>query len=520
MNLRRWAPVVAALLIIVALAAILARSQWRAHREIPRGDTIWRLTYTVDYRADQAGARVRLGLPLDTPYSRVFRQDVVPTGGTIERSAGRADHRDVAVTTTETGPAKIVAQFDVHLSARGVWESPSDQRLTAAARREYLKSETSVQVDDPAVTAAVQRIAAESRPEPLVDRLFEFCQTEIGPGGKAAPRDAAAAIDQGLASPLGRARALVALCRAAKVPARLVTGFEVKLGVDVQPRRWVEVYIGDSWRSLDPEMGFAAGVPRDYVPVEIGGAELIRGKHISQVHATYAIARLPPETGMGANDNRQWWDMLDLTRTPVEGHETLIVILLMPLGGLATSFIRTVIGVRTFGTFTPTLLAMAFVYNDWRMGLIVFFAVLVVGLVSRSWLDRLKLLVVPRLSILLTLVVLCVVFGVSIFEYFNPTRSAQTVLLPMVILTMMIERFFLTSEEDGPRFAVQLLTSTLLVAFLCYLLLRWKAVGQLLLVYPENHLITVAALVMLGRYSGYRWTELWRFRDLADDGSH
>jgi hypothetical protein len=92
------------------------------------------------------------------------------------------------------------------------------------------------------------------------------------------------------------------------------------------------------------------------------------------------------------------------------------------------------------------------------------------------------------------------------------------VLLPMVILTMTVERFFLASEEDGVRFALQLLAGTLVVAFCCYMVLKWKTVGHLLLVYPELHLFTIAVLIVLGRYSGYRLTELWRFRDLAGPG--
>ena len=47
--------------------------------------------------------------------------------------------------------------------------------------------------------------------------------------------------------------------------------------------------------------------------------------------------------------------------------------------------------------------------------------------------------------------------------------------------------------------------------------LRWDDVGQLVLVYPEIHLITLAAFILIGRYSGYRLTELWRFRDLVKD---
>jgi hypothetical protein len=122
---------------------------------------------------------------------------------------------------------------------------------------------------------------------------------------------------------------------------------------------------------------------------------------------------------------------------------------------------------------------------------------------------------VPRLSVILTLVAVCIAFAVSLMEYLELTKSSQAVLLPMVICTMTVERFFLTSEEDSVRFALQLLAGTVVVGACCYLVLRWQAIGQFLLSFPEVHLFTVAALVLLGRYTGYRLTELWRFRDFA-----
>ena len=85
----------------------------------------------------------------------------------------------------------------------------------------------------------------------------------------------------------------------------------------------------------------------------------------------------------------------------------------------------------------------------------------------------------------------------------------------MVILTMTIERLFINMEEDGARTALQRFLLTLLVAACCYLVLRWNTVGHFLLAYPEIHLVTIAVLVLIGRYTGYRLTELWRFRDLA-----
>jgi hypothetical protein len=233
----------------------------------------------------------------------------------------------------------------------------------------------------------------------------------------------------------------------------------------------------------------------------------------------YSIQRLPPPPGTIDPAHRNPLEILDLTQLPQKLHEPLSLILLLPLGALVTAFIRTIIGIRTFGTFTPTLLALAFIYNDWRTGLVVFASVLLLGFTSRSMLDRLKLLMVPRLGIILTLVVLLMVFSVSVMNYFRWAPTAETVLLPMVILTNLVERFYVTTEEDSVRFAFQLLVTTIIIAFFIYLLLGWKTVGRRLLEFPELHFFTVAVLVLIGRYTGYRWMELVRFRDVADRGN-
>jgi hypothetical protein len=84
---------------------------------------------------------------------------------------------------------------------------------------------------------------------------------------------------------------------------------------------------------------------------------------------------------------------------------------------------------------------------------------------------------------------------------------------------MTVERFYVTSMEDNLTEAIRLLLATILVSGFCYAVLRWEAVGLLVFTYPEIHCFTIAALVLLGSYSGYRISELWRFRDLAAPGS-
>ena len=125
---------------------------------------------------------------------------------------------------------------------------------------------------------------------------------------------------------------------------------------------------------------------------------------------SYSIESMPPAT-------RSVLGILDLRRLPGKLHEPIKVVLILPIGALFTAFVRTIIGIRTFGTFSPTLLALAFVYNDWQSGLCIFFVVIATGFVSRTFLDRLKLLLVPRLGIILTLVVMLMVLSISVMNY-------------------------------------------------------------------------------------------------------
>jgi hypothetical protein len=215
-------------------------------------------------------------------------------------------------------------------------------------------------------------------------------------------------------------------------------------------------------------------------------------------------------------DVRHPIQILDLTRLPVAMHTVLTILLLLPFAALITAFMRNVVGLQTFGTFSPALLAMSFIYADWRTGVLILLIVVIVGLFGREFLERLRLLMVPRLSIILTMVILCVVFVVSALYHILPEIRGDAVLLPMVILTMLIERFHVTMEEDGLMFTLQLAVGTIVVATLCYAVLNWESVGQFVLTYPESHFFTIAAFIVLGRYAGYRMTELWRFRDLVD----
>ncbi len=511
MNSRVLSYVSVVVCLLLGTLLIALRHHSRQSAKLAEEESLWSLTYAVDFEPVEAGASINIYIPYETPYCEVR---VVKPSHLGLRSEQRGN-RIVATAPQAGGPYKINAEFDLRLSPQpDRSRAPAMEYLTPDARSRYLRAEDNIPTDSDVVRSIAQKAQDEGETvSERVQSIFRFA-SDIAPGDTDNPALVLSQANTN-ATPLGRARTMVALCRSIGIPARLVTGFEIKQQLKVQPLVWVEVFMGQSWVPFDPTTGFTRYLPMNIVPVRQGGDEPVRASGASKYTAEYSIVRTEPPVSVLRTGQRHPVQILDLSRLPIPMHTVLRVLLLLPFGALITVIIRNVVGIGTFGTFSPALLAMSFIYANWETGVAILLIVVMAGVVSRSFLERLRLLAVPRLSIILTIVILCVVFGMSILYYLLPEVVTDAVLLPMVILTMLIERFYVTTEEDGLMYTVQLAAGTLLVAALVYAILAWNEVGQFVLVYPESHLFTIAVFIMLGRYAGYRITELWRFRDLV-----
>ncbi|HEY3395671.1 MAG TPA: 7TM domain-containing protein [Lacipirellulaceae bacterium] len=534
----------AAIAVFVLLGGILLGMRYRSLQRIEtaRQESFWRLTYNVNFEAttnpadaDSPPTQVLLAQPFNTRHCEVLVDEKPPWNTihpelTFKRRIGSYTRtRDILISTSHPKKYLVTATFDLRLSPK---EDPSREPrlegLTGDARSYFLRSEDFIPVNIPQVQAAVDELPDDLVTEAeIAQEIFKYCANIETPATGGFDTVSEALVNKS-GSSLGRARAMVAMCRAQKLPARLVTGFEIKQQADARPRVWVEVFVNQRWEPYDPESVYARTLPMTYLPVRRGGdgEAPLAGKGsivtdeptnlTNDLIPTFSIVGLSPSEGLLRVDEKHPLRILDLTRLPVPMHDVISILLLLPFGALITAFMRNVVGLQTFGTFAPALLAMSFIYTNLTSGIMILLVVITVGLVGRSLLERLRLLMVPRLSIILTLVILCVVFGFSIMYYFFEGITADSVLLPMVILTILIERFHVTVEEDGLVFALQLAVGTVVVALLCYAVLRWEEIGEFVLTYPEAHFFTIAAFIALGRYAGYRMTELWRFRDLVE----
>ena len=200
------------LLLLLGTAAILVRHKFRHETPIAVGDSIWRLTYSVGFHARKNDAKLHVSLPLDTLHARVFNlPKTLNPDLTVEQvRSPEGETRGILVKAPKPGPHQLTVQIDIHLSDRPGWRAnlPSAS-LSSQSRAHFLRDEQGIEASDAAVRKTLEQLrSGQGSKAELLDRIFAHCVFDIDPGGENDPHTAAAALQKGVASPLGRARAM------------------------------------------------------------------------------------------------------------------------------------------------------------------------------------------------------------------------------------------------------------------------------------------------------------------------
>ena len=305
----------------------------------------------------------------------------------------------------------------------------------------------------------------------------------------------------------------------AGIPARVVHGVRLEEENHNAPLlHWLEVYDKKQWRSYDPITG-ESDVPPDYMPWWQGTPALVQLKGGDKLQVTLSVNLNQEEAVRAAIEGGRIKSPLllrfSLFRLPIHTQAVYRILLLVPVGAFLLVILRNVVGIKTFGTFMPVLIALAFRETQLLWGIVLFSVVVALGLSIRLYLEHLKLLVVPRLASVLFVVVLLMALLSILTHKLGLERGLSVALFPMVILTMTIERMSIVWEERGATEALEQGLGSLVVAALAHLIMTIKQVEHLTFVFPELLLVLLAGTLLLGRYYGYRWLELRRFKELV-----
>lgn len=280
----------------------------------------------------------------------------------------------------------------------------------------------------------------------------------------------------------------------------------------------IEVWDGQKWQLFNPENG-EQGKPENLViwdKSNVSLLDVVGGKQ-SQIHFSMIAQNISPK--QATNKKISSDDLLNFSihSLPLEEQSMFKTIMLIPIGALIVVFLRVLIGLKTSGTFMPVLIAVAFVQTQLVTGIIGFLLIVGTGLFIRGYLSRLNLLLVARISaVIITVIMIISVFTVVAFKI-GLTEGLAITFFPMIILSWTVERMSILWEEEGWKEVLIQGGGSLFTAVLVYLAMTNPFIQHLTFNFIGLQLVILAMILILGNYTGYRLSELRRFKPLAED---
>lgn len=208
----------------------------------------------------------------------------------------------------------------------------------------------------------------------------------------------------------------------------------------------------------------------------------------------------------------------------VEGIPPSVILLVLMLPVIATlvAFLKQVVGITTFGVYTPSVLTLSFLAIGLKLGIVVLFVVVMASILTRKVLRHYRLAYTPRLAIVLTFVSLAIFATIVLLTWVAPFgayfRAADLIaasIFPMLIMSTLAEKFVSIQTEKGARSAIQMFAELLFVSLICYLIVgEWGYLQTMMLAHPEIIFLFLLADVILGKFTGLRITEYIRFREV------
>ncbi|MBD2857545.1 UUP1 family membrane protein [Spongiibacter sp. KMU-158] len=316
-----------------------------------------------------------------------------------------------------------------------------------------------------------------------------------------------------------RAAVLERLLSSAHIPVEQVHTLRLSDTAQQTPELWMRSYNGQRWLYFNPQTG-AQGLPEDRIVWWTGNDPMIQVDGVRNLKVQISsrqriVNSIELTQSLSESRGMSGWSMA-MYSLPLQTQQTFNFVLMIPVGVLLILLLRNIVGLQTLGTFTPVLIGLAFHETGVIWGVLFFTVISCLGLALRSYLEHLHLQLLSRLSTVLTFVVIMMALISVLGHQLGMKHSLSIGLFPMVILTMSIERLSIAWEERGGLHSMKLGLGTLVAATLAHLMMSYSPWVYFIFTFPGTLLVLMAIMLALGHYRGYRLTELFRFKAMAN----
>lgn len=199
--------------------------------------------------------------------------------------------------------------------------------------------------------------------------------------------------------------------------------------------------------------------------------------------------------------------------------QILAILLSLSVVALVISFCKQVIGIGISWVYHPIIFALIVTIAGLKIWLFFFGTAILANLLIKVITSRLYLLQNSRTSLLITMYILCFLWGVFFMEWLGFQVWEKSDVLTLWLIFPIFLSLFVTDKtfshlklfsKAGWINAVEFL----FISYLSYSILKWTVISDFLLSYPESLLGIIIINFIIWRFSGLQVFEFIRFMPL------
>lgn len=454
----------------------------------------------------------------------------------------KSNHRQGLIGETNLAPDMEFHERNNHLGRQGNWAGSDQARsvhyqahITTTATRydipaeltipehydsaldPYLSATEAIQIHHPEIEQLWSSIAPSSHQYTLdvLSAIYEYTTHAINTVPFKGVTDSLTALRLGEASCNGKSRLFISLARLNNIPARLVGGLILNEGSKKTSHQWVEVFVNNHWVPFGPTNEYFAELPAHYLELYRGDQSLFR--HNRNINFDYifsvSIDTISPALyHQQPSDSKRHANAALLLQDLGLSPKASSLFLLFPLCTLLITFLRNVLGIKTFGIFMPMLIGAACYATGLALGIVSFIAVLLLAFLFHTVLDRLHILKVARLAAIITIITGLFIIGLYFIDIETHVEFGMLTLFPVVIISFIAERLHQLSAENNWKDLCYISIGTLLTVVGCFGIFNSILLQGLFSLYPELLLLVLSIQIYIGSWSGIRLSEIIRFK--------
>ncbi|MEL6414214.1 MAG: 7TM domain-containing protein, partial [Pseudomonadota bacterium] len=462
---------------LIAICLVLAVMHLRSSPTLPnqlRAITMYDFSLAMSFVGDDRNVDVTTFLPSDDERQDIVRENIISGQLQFDDQTDQSGRRGM----WSGDQGREIRYHALITSKQLVYDL--DQSLQVPQflpeqYNQYLVEEEGIQVGHPEIRDLWSTIQPDDSRElvPVLTSIYDYTYQGIEGAPFKGFTDALTALRLGRASCNGKGRLFVALARTNGIPARLVGGVIMNEGSKKTSHQWLEVLIEGRWVPFDPTNGHFASLPENYLRLYTGDHALFR--HTRNINFDYRftinpVSQSPALFEFDENEptlNR--FNAAQLMRLTGLPEEMIGVFLLFPLAALVTIFLRSVVGLKTFGIFMPMLISAACVNTGLWLGLATFSGIVAFAILALAYFNRFNVLKIPRLAAVITI---CTVLFVGVLLWLGNRTSLQfgiLALFPVVIISFLAERIHNMLDDEDWKGLATAGAGTIVTIIACYI---------------------------------------------------